>query len=78
MEFVVVVRYKAREAESGRIEAALKNMHTDQAGFEAHRSSAHFEKWLKGEVLPYLSERRPLFGVPLFPHPGQPDAEAEA
>lgn len=108
MEFVVVVRYKAREGESGRVEAALKNMlvpsraepanldyqvlrdpedpsvfmlyerYTDEAGFEAHRSSAHFEKWLKGEVLPYLEERMPFFGVPLFPHAGQPDAEAEA
>jgi quinol monooxygenase YgiN len=95
MEFVVVVRYKARAGESGRVEAALRNMlapsraepgnlvyevlrdaadpsvfvlyerYTDEAAFEAHRSSAHFSKWLKGDVLPCLEERTPFFGVPL-------------
>lgn len=100
MEFAVVVRYKAREGEIGRVEAALKNMlepsraepgnldyqvlrdpgdpsvfvlverYTDEAAFVAHKSSPHFDRWLKGEVLPHLVERTPFFGVPL-------DAETE-
>jgi quinol monooxygenase YgiN len=97
MEFAVVVRYKAREGETERVRAALKNMlapsraeagnleyevlrdprdpsvfvlverYTDEAAFAAHKSSPHFEKWLKGEVLPSLAERAPFFGVPLEP-----------
>lgn len=95
MEFAVVVRYKAREGENKRVEAALANMlkpsraeagnldyqvlrdprdqsvfvlverYIDEAAFAAHKASAHFEKWLKGEVLPSLEERTPFFGVPL-------------
>lgn len=95
MEFAVVVRYKVRDGETRRVEAALQNMlapsraeagnldyqvlrdpqdqsvfvlcerYIDEAAFEAHKSSPHFDKWLKREVLPYLSERTPFFGVPL-------------
>lgn len=43
----------------------LYERYADKAGFEAHRASAHFGKWLKGEVLPNLSERAPFFGVPI-------------
>jgi quinol monooxygenase YgiN len=43
----------------------LVERYTDEAAFEAHRSSEHFGKWLKGEVLPNLEERTPFFGAPL-------------
>lgn len=43
----------------------LVERYADEDAFEAHRSSPHFEKWLKGEVLPNLGERTPFFGVPL-------------
>lgn len=53
----------------------LVERYADEAAFEAHRSSPHFEKWLKGEVLPSLEERVPFFGTPLDGEPG-PKAEA--
>jgi quinol monooxygenase YgiN len=52
----------------------LVERYTDEAAFEAHRSSPHFGKWLKGAVLPSLEERVPFFGTPLAAGPG---AEAE-
>ena len=43
----------------------LVERYADEAAFEVHKASPHFGKWLKGEVLPYLDERTPFFGVPL-------------
>lgn len=43
----------------------LAERYADEAAFEAHRSSAHFQKWVIGEVMPCLTERVPFFGVPL-------------
>ena len=47
----------------------LCERYADETAFEAHRSSAHFGRWLGGEVLPFLEERIPFFGVPLESRP---------
>jgi quinol monooxygenase YgiN len=43
----------------------LFERYTDESAFAAHRATAHFERWLNGEVLPFLDERTPFFGVPV-------------
>ncbi len=43
----------------------LYEEYTDEAGFQAHIETPHFERWLRGEVLPHLTERRVHKLVPL-------------
>jgi quinol monooxygenase YgiN len=43
----------------------LFERYTDEAAFDAHRATPHFEKWLAGQVLPNLEDRVRLDLVPL-------------
>jgi quinol monooxygenase YgiN len=43
----------------------LYEEYTDEAGFQAHTETQHFERWVRGDVLPHLTERRIHKLVPL-------------
>jgi quinol monooxygenase YgiN len=44
---------------------AVFERYTDESAFEAHLASPHFGTWLKGQVLPSLTDRIRLDLVPL-------------
>jgi quinol monooxygenase YgiN len=39
----------------------LYEQYTDAAGFEAHKQTPHFEKYVKGQALPNLESRESAF-----------------
>lgn len=43
----------------------LYERYVDEAAFDAHRATAHFDKWLIVQVLPALEERTRLDLVPV-------------
>jgi quinol monooxygenase YgiN len=49
----------------------LYERYADEAAFLAHQATAHFETWLRGEVLPRLAERTRLDLVPHVPTPSE-------
>lgn len=43
----------------------LYERYADEAAFQAHLATEHFDTWLRGQVLPFLEERTRLDLVPL-------------
>jgi quinol monooxygenase YgiN len=43
----------------------LYEQYTDEAGFQAHFASEHFERYIKGVVWPRLDDRVRVIGTPL-------------
>jgi quinol monooxygenase YgiN len=51
MAFIVIAHYRARPG------TELFEKYVDAGGFTAHTETPHFQKYLRGEVLPNLSHR---------------------
>jgi quinol monooxygenase YgiN len=43
----------------------LYEQYVDEAGYQAHMATPHFERWIKGEAIPRLESRERAFYVTL-------------
>ncbi|HTY72654.1 MAG TPA: putative quinol monooxygenase [Actinomycetes bacterium] len=56
---------------SDELRVVLVETYADEAAFQAHLASPHFERWLRGTVLPRLTERTRWDLIPLDTSDGE-------
>ena len=57
--------YQAQRSVDDPLTFLLYEQYRDEAGYQAHMATAHFERYIKGEAIPRLESRERAFYVTL-------------